>query len=546
MVVKLIKVSEFAQRLTTGKDLVVLENGTILVGSDEFRRVHAYREDGTVLINKEHAFSNEHVIERRQLTKSGFIPGEGDVQQINASLEEIANAYNARPRITTSEAFLADRGMADRLYDIFDRAAELRAQDVKIYVRAHSTELRLMAAGREFNFKGLSSKKDGDEAISFLMHNREEGSGNSNRIDRTFQSFSITSREDFRLPSSIKKLRAQKGYHDTPEDIEDHLVLRLAYAQDHKDTGSLEDLGFDEEVLRALAYMRRKSDGACIVGGKTGDGKTTTLVRCIEELHKERDGAIGIASIEDPVEIQINLPGIVQIPIQSTGKGDERSDNYSEALNHFVRIHPFFGLISEIRNKEAAAQVLQFVSSGHGAYTTLHVRTAIEIPFRLISWGIPPNELAAPDMLRVLMKQNLIQVLCPHCAIDDTLEEFERDTGLRGVNPSVINKRRNHEGCSHCLKTGGQQEQMIWGGYKRLIAVGEVIIVDDEFCLHIQNNDQQAAKRDWLKPRKEGGMGGKTIGQKLIAMSQRGEIDPRDGILIGLDDHIVKRVRGVV
>lgn len=43
-----------------------------------------------------------------------------------------------------------------------------------------------MVVGCEFNFKGFLSKKDGDEVISFLMYNWEEGLGNSNWIDWLF------------------------------------------------------------------------------------------------------------------------------------------------------------------------------------------------------------------------------------------------------------------------------------------------------------------------------------------------------------------------
>lgn len=524
------------------KKLPVLENGTIQVGSEQFRRVHAYNENGTVLVYDDQYDDPAIVKERKKLRKQGQIPGKYKVREISATLDQIAEAYNARTNVTTTETFIADRTIGERLYDILERAADLRAQDVKINVRAHSTEVRIVSGGAEHDFDGLKTREDGENALAFLFNRRDSGSGHAMQTNRTCQSFSVSSSDLFRLPPTLKKLRGEKGYHETPADIKDHVALRLFYAGDSAETGKLEDLGFDEEVLKALARMRRKSDGAMIMGGATGEGKSTTLIRTVEKLHRERGGKLGIVTIEDPVEIQITLPGVIQIPIQSTGDGDEMQDNYRKVLSHFVRIHPNMGVVSEMRNADAIKQVLQFVASGHTVYTTVHVRSAVTIPFRLISMGIEPQELGQPDVIRTLIKQSLIQELCKHCAIplvDTDLHKALETAYGRSVQPM----ERNSYGCEHCLKLGTDQERNIWAGYKRLIAVGEVIEVDDTFRECIVAKDALAAKRHWLTPKPDGGLGGRLIGQKLVDLCATGRVDIHDALNKGMDEFVELEVQ---
>ena len=522
--------------------ITTLENGTIVAGSEGFRRLYAFKTDGTALVYVPEAYKADVMEERLALSEEGLIPSPGDVLELSASLEQIATAYNARKGVEVATKTSQAPTMANRIYDILARAAELRAQDVKFIMRAHSMECRYIAAGREHTFEGISNKSEGKQVFALLFNKRDKGSGNSNLQDRAFQSFSISSTDTFRLPPSIKKLRGQKGYHETREGIEDHMVLRLFYAGDNKDTGTLADLGFDEEIKDALRYMRRKPDGALIVGGKTGDGKSTTLIRSVEQLHKDRAGGQSIVSIEDPVETLLELDGIIQIPLSSTGQGEEREDNYSAALSHFLRIHPHMGLVGEMRDKNAAKKVLEFVASGHTVYTTLHVRSAVTIPFRLINLGVAPHELAEPDVLRVLLKQSLIQELCPHCALTDAPDDIARDTDQDAAHFNNGGfKRRNPQGCAQCVKTQDEEERKIWGGYKRVRAVGEVILVDDTFREFIAQNNALEAKRYWLKPQEEGGLGGRVIGQKLFELCKAGRVDVRDAVLLGMDDYLTSR-----
>ena len=66
-----------------------------------------------------------------------------------------------------------------------------------------------------------------------------------------------------------------------------------------------------------------------ILGGSTGDGKSTTVVRHLERLYEERDGRISIYTIEDPIEYPAIGDGFVQFPVAPGKTPEERKANDS-------------------------------------------------------------------------------------------------------------------------------------------------------------------------------------------------------------------------
>ena len=191
--------------------ITTLENGTIVAGSEGFRRLYAFKTNGTALVYVPEAYKADVMEERLALSEEGRIPSPGDVLELSASLEQIATAYNARKGVEVATKTSHAPTMANRIYDILARAAELRAQDVKFIMRAHSMESRYIAAGREHTFEGISNKSEGKQVFALLFNKRDKGSGNSNLQDRAFQSFSISSTDTFRLPPSIKNCGAKRA-----------------------------------------------------------------------------------------------------------------------------------------------------------------------------------------------------------------------------------------------------------------------------------------------------------------------------------------------
>lgn len=522
----------------------LLDNGTFDVGSASFRRLCAVQSDGTCLLARNYASDDAMLAERTRLIRAGTIPAITATKVV--SLAEVAEAYNARaPRASdrVEQQAVSNVSRSDvrgKIEDLLEDFASARASDLKIILRDFHTDLRMKAGGAWLDLGYQWTREEGRVALECLFNAREEGSGQTTKEQRSFQSFSITSTENLRLPKGIVKLRGQRGYHETASDIGDHFVFRFFYSDGDKNTARLEDLGFDAEILAAFERLRYASDGAMIVGGSTGDGKSTTLIRSIQKLIEEKNNRVSVVTIEDPVEMRLDSPAIIQIPVSSAGDGDDRGEVYRRALMHFSRINPDIGIISEMRDGHGARQVLQFVSSGHMCYTTIHTNNVNEIPFRLIGWGVAPAELARPGILKVMVQQKLVPHLCPACAL-----EWDGQRGLpkylleasRAAKEQL--RFRNVSGCATCLSGFSGAGRIAWAGYERLVAVGEVIEPDETYLAAIGRNDGLAAVQHWRAPVSKGGMGGRTIGEKIYERVLAGLVDPDDGRDRGAGDAIL-------
>ena len=252
---------------------------------------------------------------------------------------------------------------------------------------------------------------EGRAVMGFLFHCKDEGSSQTSYRRASFQGFSIRAGGPVPLPGGISALRCQRGPHEPDAD---HLFARLFY-RDRLDEGmTLQRLGFSDAEAALFAEIRMAMQGGVFIGGRAGDGKSTTMAVNLALQMAEMDGQLNLVTLEDPVEYRI--PGAIQIAVPTSGSGEARAGHYKDALMHFCRVHPASGMVSEIRDADAARQVLQCVDTGHQIWTTIHVHNANAILFRLIDMGVGAAEVSKPGNVALLMKQTLLPQLCPACA----------------------------------------------------------------------------------------------------------------------------------
>lgn len=522
----------------------VLENGMLL--QEEFPEWHdiaAVSETGTYYVAEGHKWQQAFREPAQALARSGrFPPFEASRIQV-VTQEELLNLYGSvRLTPATASDGVIDQAQS-KLQKVMMDAAAARASDLKIIQDDGLTKVRIKVAGREFTSALTWSAAEGTTAMATIFDARDEGTGDATAVAGRFQSFSVSpGSARFALPGEVVKLRGQRGFHEMDAGVGNHMVLRLFYSDKAQaDTSTLDALGFDEETTLALAGARAKLAGGIIIAGATGDGKSTTLVRCLQTLYAEHDRKISIVTIEDPVEYRIRGDGIIQIPVKSAGDGEARTAAFRQALMHFVRINPDVGAISEIRDADAAKEVLQFVDTGHQVWTTIHGSTANGILFRLIEMGLPPEELCKPGSIELLMKQSLAPLLCPLCAVP--LSEADRRvhdswrSRLEGLEMELDEVRlRNGEGCDGCRPTVGDTvARQAWTGYTRQTAVAEIIVPDESYFEHVRERDSFGARTHWLTDAKAGGLGGMPLDAKLARLVLNGFLDPHDAVRKGTD-----------
>ncbi|MCY4504223.1 MAG: ATPase, T2SS/T4P/T4SS family [Alphaproteobacteria bacterium] len=483
------------------------------------RRVCAVHSDGLCLIAEGYESDRRLREALMALRRSGGMPDR--LIERSASLGEIAACWRA----ADLEAAGGEAPAARKVRMLFEEAAAARASDVVFENDGGLCRVHGIVNDRKLRLAEPMPADEGREAMGFLFHCKDEGSAQTSYQRSAFQGFSVRAGGQVPLPATVSALRCQRGPHEPDGD---HLFARLFYRDRIEKGTTLESLGFSAEEAAVFSEIRMSLRGGIFLGGTAGDGKSTTLATNLALQMEEAQGQLNVVTIEDPVEYPI--PGAVQIAVPTTGSGEERGRHFRDALMHFCRVHPASGMVSEIRDADAARQVLQFIDTGHQVWTTIHVHSANAILFRLLDMGVGTAEVCKPGNIELLMKQTLLPGLCEACAL-------ERPAGGRGVPPWLGRhlsawprvRFRNPQGCEACSREDrGAVAGQAWNGYERQTAIAEAIRPDAPYLSFVRQRDPAGAWDHWVKR-----MGGRPIGERIWGLVAAGKADPFDALRKG-------------
>ncbi len=217
-------------------------------------------------------------------------------------------------------------------------------------------------------------------------------------------------------------------------------------------------LGLGEGELDSYIAEAQRPQGAILMTGPTGSGKTSTLYATAAMLNsRER----AIVTVEDPVEYR--LDGIKQIQIHA-----KAGRTFPGVLRAVLRADPDVILVGEIRDHETARIAAEAAITGHLVLSTLHTTSAAATPLRLADMGVEPYLVASA--VTCVAGQRLIRRLCAECAEPDP----RATTWLRSLDaPDAVDTAklvRRAVGCSACQSTG----------YMGRVAIVEVLVVSDD------------------------------------------------------------------
>ena len=236
------------------------------------------------------------------------------------------------------------------------------------------------------------------------------------------------------------------------------IVARIFDPRDRK--FDLDKLNFEEQTLKGLKRLLRRSSGLLLFTGPTGSGKTTTIYSSLCHII-ERDGtSVSISTVEDPVEF--NLPTVSQTQINPA-----QGLTYAIALRSLMRQDPNVVMVGEIRDPETAAIAVQAGLTGHLVLSTIHAGAAAGAFTRLINMEIEPFLLAS-SVLGVLAER-LLRSNCPACS-----QPYQPETSLLKVVPEEALPQANFRrgaGCERCNYTG----------FSGRVPVTELLVVNETF-----------------------------------------------------------------
>ncbi|MDX6750483.1 ATPase, T2SS/T4P/T4SS family [Geminicoccaceae bacterium 1502E] len=247
--------------------------------------------------------------------------------------------------------------------------------------------------------------------------------------------------QDGRARLQLQDKRVDLRVATAPTMHGESLVIRLL---DTSDRGAaFDELGLGAEVEKRFARQLASPHGMILVTGPTGSGKTTTLYAALRQLNRDSEKII---SIEDPVEYQID--GIAQIQVRP-----EIGLDFARVLRSVVRHDPNIVMVGETRDAETAEIAVHAALTGHLLLTTLHTNSAAGAVARLLDMGVEPYLLAS--VLRGVVGQRLVGILCPHCKQAHEAEPEERqfftEAGIATEGPVTLYRE---QGCPKCEQVG--------------------------------------------------------------------------------------------
>lgn len=217
---------------------------------------------------------------------------------------------------------------------------------------------------------------------------------------------------------------------------------------------TLEDLGFDGDMLKTYEHIIAQPHGILLVTGPTGSGKTTTLYASLNGIVSEE---IKVLTVEDPVEY--NLVGINQVNVNM-----KAGLTFAKGMRAFLRHDPDVIMVGEIRDLETAETAVQASLTGHLVFSTLHTNDAASATTRLLDMGVEPFLVASS--VEAVLAQRLVRTICPHCREEYKPDKMEMPPDYQYPKEPVFRGR----GCRECRNTG-------YAGRKGIF---ELMVLNDE------------------------------------------------------------------
>ncbi len=230
---------------------------------------------------------------------------------------------------------------------------------------------------------------------------------------------------------------------------------------------SMEGIGLQGENMRRFRELINDTrEGAILMVGPTGSGKTSTMYTIIEML---KDETVNLVSLEDPVEFYMDQVCQVQI--------NERTGlTFAGALRSVLRQDPDIIAVGEIRDGETADIAMRAAITGHLVLSTIHTNSALSSMGRLLDIGVEPYVLAGA--LRGIISQRLLRRICPQCRESRTPTAQEREyLGLPAEGDEVFYRGAGCDACFH-------------SGYRGRVGAFEILRVTPAFRQAVYAGDR--------------------------------------------------------
>lgn len=504
------EIKEIIDYLFSNGNRLLTATGAKMELSKDVQSLIAYFSGGEIIVSRTHKYDGRVLAFMDLLRERGMNyrePFYSDLGLVSA----IYKTYEERLGSGARQRNDFDNQMQKDFVDIIARAAAQKVSDVHIEVADQTTIYFRIDGSMQPVLEYNSGWGESFVRAAFASADIS----NSNYAQNEYQSAQKDGRtplrgtRDLYLPAGVTSIRMQ--FNPIAYGTR-YVVMRLLY--DNPSEGIKTEQEFGEYEQRLLMRLRAYPTGLVIVAGPTSSGKSTTLVRNMSMMLKERNYEINMITVENPVEQKIF--GAHQMPVVNAMNEEQRDEKYTEALAAALRSDPDTLMVGEIRTLAAAQLTVRGALSGHNVWTTLHANSAMAALTRLLDMGIESFKLKDETLMRGLVSMRLFKKLCPHCrealsnhpehsAYSRVMDAF----GEIGLKQVFI----KGPGCSECNGSGTIGR----------IKAGEIIITNSEFLRIALAGNTDMAVKYWLEE-----MDGRTLKESAAELMLRG--------IIGVDE----------
>lgn len=358
-----------------------------------------------------------------------------------ADLAEIRRLYGRKGGEATNGSGSAGTDRQKDVLELIRRAVRLDASDLYIVTQGDRGAVRA-------RINGLVETLDVIPGVDTLEMATSLYGSMCDQSDSTFQAHKP---QDARLKGQYLSEAGLYGARVStmPRAPGHSLVMRLLYNSANRPK-AMAEMSYLEEQRPFFERLTSSKTGVFIFSGPTGSGKSTSLQVCCEEIMaKAEDRAHGV-TLEDPTEYEIK--GWTQVPCP---RGSDHRADWITGIRHLMRHDPDYSMIGEMRDKESMEAVMEICLTGHLSLTTVHANDAVACLQRIANKGVSRDLYADPGIIRGLVNQKLVPVLCAQCRRPWKTEsqhftQQQRDRVERYCNTAEV--FIGGRGCSSCQR----------------------------------------------------------------------------------------------
>lgn len=472
--------------------------------SKDTQNLVAYFSGGEVIVSRTHRFDGRVLAFLDLLKKENRLVLEPFYSDLGL-LSAIYKSYEGRLGGGEKSRLDYDNQMQKDFVDIIARAASQKVSDIHIEVADQTTIYFRLDGSMQPVLEYNSGWGESFVRAAFASSDIS----NSNYAQNEYQTAQKDGRtplrgtKDLYLPAGILGIRMQ---FNPIAFGSRYVVMRLLY--DNPSEGIKTEQEFNEYEQKLLLRLRSFPTGLVVVAGPTSSGKSTTLVRNMSMMLKERDYEINLITVEDPAEQKIF--GAHQMPVVNISNEDQREEKFTEALAAALRSDPDTLMVGEIRTLSAAQLTVKGALSGHSVWTTLHANSAMGALTRLLDMGVEGFKLKEETMMRGLVSMRLFKKLCPFCR--ERLKDHPEQAAYGRVKDTF-----GDIGLEQIYMRGAGCEECKGKGTIGRVKAGEIIITDSEFLRLALSGDTTGAVSYWLET-----LNGRTLKEAAMELMLRG------------------------